>query len=375
MLRMAVMVVFALNAVMLAAILIAKPIHRRRQDKHERRRAAYIGVLSRYLAAQDHRVNMGKKVAEDRAFLDAMIDMRSIVTGSEADALGDLVDRYDIARRQTLNLESRRRTDRRLSAAVALAELADESAAPVLVRHLGDREQEIRVQCARGLGRMRWKPGIEAILDRLEIETPWVRSRFADTLIDFGNSATWPLIAYVRSNHRLGVSGVPTAVRTLGAIGDVQAVQPLLDVLDAATDAEVQIALVEALGQLAATGAFDPVEKAARSEDWRLRAKAATALGRLGDESVVPTLALGLEDENWWVRRNSASALTRFPSGIDVLYRTLNSDDGFARDAASEALAEAGEVLAARDRIDGGIASTRDFELIEHVEGPWVVTA
>ncbi|HEY6634039.1 MAG TPA: HEAT repeat domain-containing protein, partial [Acidimicrobiia bacterium] len=128
------------------------------------------------------------------------------------------------------------------------------------------------------------------------------------------------------------------------------------------------------LGQIGAPTAFDLVEKAARSEDWRLRAKAATALATLGDVSVVPTLAVGLEDENWWVRRNSATALTRFRDGIDVLYAAVLSPDPFARDAASEALGEIGEVIAARDRIEAGVATRRDFDLIEHVSGALVST-
>jgi HEAT repeat protein len=215
---------------------------------------------------------------------------------------------------------------------------------------------------------MRWLPAIAAILDRFEVETPWVRSRFADSLVDYGTEATWPLISYIRVHHRLAAPGVPSAVRTLGAIGDSEAVPALLEVLDDSTDAEIQIAVVETLGRIGGPMAFDPVEKAARSEDWRLRAKAATALATLGDVSVIPTLALGLEDENWWVRRNSASSLSHLPTGIDVLYAALLSQDRFARDAASEALAEAGEVLAARARIESGRGEPRDIDLVDHVD-------
>ena len=139
-----------------------------------------------------------------------------------------------------------------------------------------------------------------------------------EALVDFGTEATWPILSYIKVNHRFGAPGVPSAVRTLGAIGDTEAVPPLLEVLEEAKDPEVQIAVVETLGRIGGPMAFDQVEKAARSEDWRLRAKAATALATLGDESVIPTLALGLEDQNWWVRRNSAASLSHFPVGIDV---------------------------------------------------------
>ena len=374
MLRWALAIVFALDALLLVVVLVVKPLNRRHRANHEKRRGAYVALLSRHLIDPEHKVQMGRKVADDQAFLDALIDMRSIVSGADAETLGTIVDRYDIARRQTKHLKRRARGGRRLRSAAALAELADMSAAQVLIEHLSDDEQEVRIQCARGLGRLRWTPAIGPILQRFEVETPWVRSRFADTLVSFGESATWPLLAYVRSHHRLQVTGVPTAVRTLGAIGDPLAAEPLLLILEDTVDPEVQIAIVETLGQIGAPTAFDLVEKAAHSEDWRLRAKAATALATLGDASVVPTLAVGLEDENWWVRRNSATALTRFRGGVDVLYAAVLSPDPFARDAASEALGEIGEVIAARDRIEAGVAAKRDFDLIEYVSGALVST-
>lgn len=221
---------------------------------------------------------------------------------------------------------------------------------------------------------MRWRPGIDAILERFEVESAWVRSRFADSLVDYGTTATWPLLSYIMMNHRFEIAGVPSAARTLGAIADADAVPHLLALLEEATDSEVQIAIVESLGMIGGPMDFDPVEKAARSEDWRLRAKAATALATLGDASVIPTLTLGLSDENWWVRRNSAASLTRFPGGIDVLYDTLRGPDPFARDAASEALAEIGHVVAARLRLEQGRGEARDFDLVEHVDRGLVVT-
>lgn len=373
-LRWALMIVFALNGLLLVAILVVKPLHRSQRARHAQRRSTYIALLSRHLAIPQHNVDMGKLVAEDQAFLDALIDMRAIVSGQEAKSLGTIVNTFDIARQQSRNLSHRIRTDRRLRAAVALAELADENAAQILMDHLSDREQEVRIQCARGLARMRWTPAINAILGQFDGETPWVRSRFADTLVTFGDSATWPLLSYINVNHRLESTGVPTAVRALAAIADPESVRPLLRILDDANDPEVSIAIVETLGQIGTPMAFEPVEKAIRSEDWRLRAKAATALASIGDQTVVPSLAVCLEDENWWVRRNSASALARFPGGIDILYDTLLTDDDYARDAASEALADAGELIAARDRIEGGVGARRDFELLEYTQGSLVVT-
>lgn len=373
-LRLSVIIIFSVNALLLVVLLAAKGLHRRREKAHARRRSAYIAVLSQHLSGPETRVSFGKNIAEDQAFLDAVIDIRTVLNGEEAAAITAIVDRYGVSDQQGQRLSSRISRGRKVRAAVALAELADESAAPVLLEHLDDSQPEVRIQCARGLARMRWTPAIAVILDRLEKETPWVRSRFADSLTSFGSAATWPLVRYIRVNHRLSPHAVPTAIRTLAAIGDPEAINPTVEILDESTDIEIQLAAVETLGVLGVGADIYPIEKAARSEDWRLRAKAAKALGDVQDEAIMPTLTIGLHDANWWVRRNAAGALASTRAGIDVLYSAVLSDDSYARDAAVEALGDIGEVIAARDRIGAGQAATRDFELIEYVDGKSVVT-
>ena len=367
-LQWVVVAAFAVSFVLLVAVLIVKTANRRRLVGHQRRRATYMKMLSRHVAMADHQVHMGKRVAEDQAFLDAVIDIRNAVVGPEAEALHHLVDSFGISQQQTARLSSPLK-GRRLKAAVALAELADESSAKILLKHLDDREPEVRVQAARGLGRMKWTPAIGPIVDRFSHETPWVRSRFADTLVTFGSSATWPLLAYIKVNHRFESVGPATAVRVLETIGDHSAVAPLMDLLEETADPEIQIAAVAALGTVGGRVAFDSVEKATRSEDWRVRAKAATALEHIGDPEALNVLYDGLHDQNWWVRRNSAHAMTNITGGIGALYAALTADDRFARDAAAEALASAGELMAARERISGGMAATRDFDLVQLVEG------
>ncbi|MGB8361549.1 MAG: hypothetical protein WCE80_09130, partial [Acidimicrobiia bacterium] len=82
-----------------------------------------------------------------------------------------------------------------------------------------------------------------------------------------------------------------------------------------------------------------------------------------------------LTDENWWVRRNSAAALADLPHGLIYLYEALESTDAFARDAAAEALADAGAVLGARQRIMEGGATDNDHLLIEFIESQLTVTS
>lgn len=371
----AVGVVFAINFILMIGLVALKAIHRRRTTQHEKRRAAYLGLLSRHLAIPNHTDPIGRGVTGDSAFLDAVIDLRNTVSGPEIDTLSGIVDRLGLADKQVKALNSRYPLGRRLRAAVSLAEMGDESTARVLIEHLDDREPEIRIQAARGLGRMQHTAAIDAILERFAFEQPWVRTRFADTLIGFGSKATWPLVAYIRVNLQGEQGeGVIEAIRILGTIGDRDVGPTLASVLNVARDPEIKIAAIDALGKVGGPMAIRPVSYLLASDDWRLRAKAVTALGDIGDPSVNWMVAEGLDDANWWVRRNSAAALASLPGGIALLMTALESDDLFARDAAAEALADSGELAAARERLDEGAATESDLTLIEYVREQLVVT-
>lgn len=367
--QLAVLVIFAVNALLLLTLIVTKEIHRRRMEAFARRRAYYITMIGGLLADPDHAQPIDSKTAQDPAFLDALIDVRNTLTGEDVATLAGVIDGSGLTEHQAALLRRRFPRGRRLQAAMALAEIGDESSAQILTQHLDDPDDQVRIQCARGLGRMGWTPAIDAIVSHLSIETPWVRSRLADTLVSFGSKATWPLVAYIKVNHQFETTGPAAAIRALARIGDDTAVRPLIYVLEQADDPEIQIAAIETLGTLRGPLAVPILHELSRSLDWRLRAKAATALGEIGMPASLPVLVKGLRDPSWWVRRNSAKALAHIPGGIDDLYRALGDRDRFARDAAAEALADAGELAAAHQRLEEGIATERDQVLVGYMEG------
>jgi HEAT repeat protein len=216
---------------------------------------------------------------------------------------------------------------------------------------------------------MSWTPGIDAIVERFAIETPWVRTRFAETLIGFGPDATWPLLAYVRVNQAFETAGPVAAIRTLATIGDVQAVEPLIETLRETSNIEVQVAIIDSLGLLGSPVALPSIYEAAAAENWLLRSSAVSALGGIGDIESIPTLALSLTDLNWWVRRNAAASLAQIPGGIDELYEALSGADRYGADAAAEALIDAGELVAARRHLEEGQADRHDLALLGHMNG------
>jgi hypothetical protein len=361
-------VVMLVAFAMLLGLVTLKAINRRRALRRRERHSRYVALISRRIAAKDSPQPIEGSTVVDDSFLDAVIDIRNVITGRQIDTLAGIIDGVGLARRQEQRLRSRFPLGRRLRAAVSLAEIGDESTAPVLIAHLSDREPEIRIQCARGLGRIQYEPAIEAILERFGLEEPWVRARFADTLVRFGVKATWPLVAFIRANLKHDHNeGVIEAVRVLGVIGDREVGPSLAGILRAATDPEVRIAVIESLGVVGGPLAIRPLKYTFRSTDWRLRAKSATSLGHIGDPSINVVLARGLQDSNWWVRRNTASALAALPGGDELLLQAIGSDDPFARDAAAEALADCGALAAARERDDAGNATESDRMLLDYV--------
>lgn len=349
---MAALVIFSINAALLAGLVLLKVIHRRRTLSHNARRQAYLKLLSHHISVDNSVEPITESMAEDQAFLDALIDMRNVITGDEVSTLRRIVNHHGVIERQMRYLDTSLLLSRRLRAAVALAELGDETSAETLMSHLDDREPEIRIQAARGLGRIQWTPAIDQIVSRFSDEIPWVRVRFSDTLVGYGIKATWPLIAYIRINHPFESKGPALALRTIAQIQDDQAVAPLLEILEETTDLEIQIATVDALAELGSPEASTAINSLLESEHWELRAKAATALGGLGESSAISRLTAAMREENWWVRRSAAAAIARLPQGIGALYRALDDDDPFAADAAAEALADAGELVSARERAE-----------------------
>jgi HEAT repeat protein len=372
----AVTVMFAVSMLLLVAVVVFKWANGRRLAARQRRRAAYLKLLSQHVAAPGSTAEVSIKEADDDAFIDALIDIRHALSGSSIDSLDGVIDRPGLIRHQAKRLRSRFPLGRRLRAVVSLAEIGDPGAARILMHHLKDRVPEIRVQSARGLARMRHTAAIDVILDRFPEETRWVQSRFAETLALFGRDAVWPLIAWARVNHNYqGDCGVTEIIRILGIIGDSEVGPALAELLYTAEDPEVRIAIIETLGIIGGPLALRPLRRMIQSADWRIRAKAATAFSKIGDPSNNPILREGLGDQSWWMRRNSAAALASLPGGIDLLYEAIEASDQFTRDAAAEALADCGELIAARDRLEAGESDPRDAALVGYMHIPEPVTS
>ena len=156
--QFATLVVLVLNALGVAALIILKAINRSRRRRAEARKRSHMRLISRHVAFEHSTDPVPAKAATDPAFIDALIDVRNALAGSDLEKLERLVARHGVVDELVSDLRRSFPKVKRLRAAMALAELADDEAVPVLLEHLDDREPEIRVQAARGLGRMKWTP-------------------------------------------------------------------------------------------------------------------------------------------------------------------------------------------------------------------------
>ncbi len=210
-------------------------------------------------------------------------------------------------------------------------------------------------------------------MSTLKNEDADVRHSAANTLGKLGDiRAVEPLITALKD----GDAGVRSrAVSALGKLGDVRAVDPLiialkdedryvrlstgidpgeLRTLGVWTNAfkdiyfDVRSGAAESLGKLGDVRAVDPLINTLKDEDKRVRRNAVKALGKLGDVRAVDPLINTLKDEDKHVRRNVAEALDKLRDvrAVEPLINALKDEDKWVRRDAAFALGELGDVRA-----------------------------
>ena len=187
------------------------------------------------------------------------------------------------------------------------------------------------------------------------------------------------------------------AAEALGKLGDAQAVELLIEVLNYDEDSDVRQEAAWALGQIddprtidplsyasvkdangyvrdeayealqknaiggntKDTRSVDPIIGALKDEDQRVRDRAAQALGQLKNAAATDSLIEALNDENSDVRQEAAWALGQIedPRTVDPLsYASVKDANGYVREEAYEALQ--------KNDIGGNTVDTRSVDPI-----------
>lgn len=308
------LVAVALSVLMAIWLFVGKYIGYRRRRFDQFRRATYIGLLSESATRIGYPVELLRSCAEDRVFLDTLMDFLDSVQGAERSNLLNVARSLGIVERFVDDLSSRKR-ERRVVAARALAELGDPRTADALLEVLNDKVPEVRVQAADALALLKEGRAIEPLIALLETETEWNANRIADALVKLGSPAVPALSRHLMMSFVGSESGrEPLVARVLGAIGDVAAEAGLVRALEEGSD-EVRIRSAAALHDAGTQASLSALVHAASDPMWEVRAQAVRALGGLMDPAAIPTLQAALDDDEWWVRRNAGVALERIPGG------------------------------------------------------------
>jgi HEAT repeat protein/WD40 repeat protein len=127
--------------------------------------------------------------------------------------------------------------------------------------------------------------------------------------------------------------------------GDVEG---LITVLQYKRDLEVRSSAAEALGEIKAKRAVEPLILALNDEDSKVRKNSVEALGKIGDARVVEPLILALNDEDSKVRKNAVEALGKIEDArvVEPLILALKDGDVNVRKNVVDVLGKIGDARA-----------------------------
>lgn len=244
----------------------------------------------------------------------------------------------------------------RQAAAEALEALAGESGREAMRKaiELSDQDPKVRLICARALGKMGDQQGVQKLLSLLSLKDSAIRVPAIQALADVGRPAVDSLLKTLDEPPLARQEG---ACQALGKIGDAKAVEALVGVLLRAlpastenpdgeknpdvlnvTEADVQVAAIKALAEMADQRGVEPIARNLSSPDPRIRWYAewalvqldeaaldvllsplpenipttpslARVLGLIGDESAAPKLVSYLESDNIDLQIQAAESL------------------------------------------------------------------
>ncbi len=272
--------------------------------------------------------------------------LASELRGEASDRLARLFEDYGLVEAAYRDLDSRRPLVR-VRAADALGTMRVDRAAPQLRGHLRHDDPALRVACARALAELGDVDALpDVVLALGEVEAP--PGEIADILLRFGAPGT-PHLRGVLSDGR-----DPAACRlAAAALGEIRtgAAVPELTVALHSGDDELAATAARSLGRVGDIGAMNELVDLLRGDrTWFVRVAAASAIGALDTPVAAPALVGALSAEEWDLRNAAATALSKMGNaGFDAVLHDLDElpDRGVAHYAGVLDMAdELSEVIA-----------------------------
>lgn len=163
------------------------------------------------------------------------------------------------------------------------------------------------------------------------------------------------------------------AIRILGKIKDIRAVQPVSDALLYSDWMSIRSAAATALGEMGYDEALPALLEGLGDFEAPVRANVAEALGQISSEKAIPTLIQSMRHEKGWNVRHMANALAKIgePSMKPLIGVLANRDeDPMLREVVADTLAEIIEHHPNPGKIQASIKLTVDLLVAELPKRP-----
>jgi HEAT repeat protein len=227
----------------------------------------------------------------------------------------------------------------RSDAATALGQIRNQKAVEALIVRLGDEDAWVRLAAAQALQLLQWKPttASERVSQAISLQQ-W------DGAVSLGADAVEPLIVALSQSYQ---DVKIAAARSLGKIGDVRAVEPLITLfLRSVERGEVQSSVAEVLEGMG-TSAIQPllvkIGEYGIHHGKALRELLNKCLGAIGDtgdaHSLSPLVAAFLLDKGGEVKSAAADALRKTLLHLEEFGDT-DAVDSFFAELEAKALSE-----------------------------------
>lgn len=256
----------------------------------------------------------------------------------------------------------------RIFAAKELAKIKEPSVIDALSNAVTDEEEAVRIEVVQALGEIDDGKAVKPLVYSLNDESFTVREKAAKALGKLGKrEAEDALIVALNNNANLTI--ICTIIESLGQIGNVKSVEPLIGYLTH-KESKVRECTAAALGKIRDTRAVEPLIAALNDEQERVRWYAADSLGKIGDPVCVESLVKLLSDKSARVRESAVTALGQIGNqqSIESLVKALQDVDKRVVDQAAESLMNIKKMdFETMDTVATTFYSNKDYKRAEFI--------
>jgi HEAT repeat protein len=325
----------------LVAILVVTKVIGVLWEKYRRRREAFLKSLALeflHTGNAEAKLRLMNLAWRDALILKAiLLELSEGVSGIQQSRATELYEFSGIADKEIRTLRRSWFWWLRAASAHALGQMRVKRAKNDLIRALGDKSIEVRLEATWAMGHMGFVDTLPLIMESMSRFFKIAALRMDAFIFEMGAPAL-PLLLDLCKHPEQEIQLL--AIHLVGEFKDPGTLEVLLPLLDS-QNLEIRLAASKAIGSIGDPLGLSGIIPYLKDSAWQMRAQAAKQFGRNGFTPAIPGLLECLEDRAWWVRLNAGEALSQMGgSGMIALKEALKSEDRFARDMASQWLDE-----------------------------------